>query len=94
MQDRELALAPAEASQVHAGLRYRRTALYPSLHPGILPHLPLVVTVTDRAGAPVTAYEFTGQSRRFAPREPAPPGKAPPCRKLRPELVTYDLRIA
>lgn len=91
---RELPLLPAGAGQVRAGLRYRQSALYPSLHPGIKPHMPLVVTVTDRDRQPLAAYRFTGDSRSFAECSVERLPKVKPCRRLREDLVTCDLRIA
>ena len=77
------------------GLRYRRTALYPSLHPGIKPHMPLArdrhQSRRQSRGRPSSSTTAPGAS---SPAEPtAPPAKAPPCRRLKPELVTCDLRI-
>ena len=40
VQGRELKLEPFPHRQFGAGLRYRRSALYPSLHPGIAPQMP------------------------------------------------------
>lgn len=79
------------------GLRYRRTALYPSLHPGLLPHLPLELTVTDRRGRalPGNSYVLTADSRSFK-RTHKPLHAidlAHPAAKSQPEFVTYDLRL-
>lgn len=68
------------------GLRYRRTAWYPSLHPGIAPHLPLVVAFAGRM------FSLASESTAFEPHtgRPAP---APACRRADPTLLTYDLRL-
>ncbi len=80
------------------GLRYRRTALFPSLHPGIQPQLPLEVTVTGPNGKKVLAVFRLGMddqqfqkipskelARVLEPKHPAV--------KSDPLLLTYDLRL-
>lgn len=79
------------------GLRYRRTALYPSLHPGLPPHLPLELTVTDQRGRAVPGGSFVlGESSRVFEKatetRPAIEGGRPVA-KSQPEFVTYDLRL-
>ena len=75
------------------GFRYRRTALYPSLHPGIAPHMPLTLAISRADNA--TLYQLDQEQRHFkrcAKSVPIPvPGAA--CKKLRPGLVTCDLRL-
>jgi uncharacterized protein (DUF2126 family) len=74
------------------GLRYRRSALYPSLHPGIPPQLPLRVAIDQEGDR--TTYILTADQRFFQEDRAAPaPKRRPPVRKLAPELVTYDLRL-
>jgi len=96
VQGRRLDLRPFPQGASGAGLRYRRSALYPSLHPGIAPHLPLHLVL--RQGRKAKHYRLTGDRRGFEPcnaREAAPPILArSPCRTLRPNLLTYDLRLA
>jgi uncharacterized protein (DUF2126 family) len=90
---RELPLASFPGGRRGAGLRYRRTALYPSLHPGIPPQMPLDVTLT--ADGKSTVYRL-GEGQRFFTIQPgmaAPETSAIPCRKLHARLVTYDLRL-
>ncbi|MEI6493145.1 MAG: transglutaminase family protein [Verrucomicrobiota bacterium] len=75
-----------------AGLRYRRTNLYPSLHPGLPPQVPLEVVVVA-----------SGKSRRFTLKandsvfHAAPPARSAaagnPCKPGRRGDLTYDLRI-
>src|SRR5207302_1346998 len=69
-QGRELKLEkfPGIRSSSHlgAGLRYRRTAWHPSLHPGITPHMPLFVKITDRAGRRARVYKLEDDHRLFA----------------------------
>ena len=74
------------------GLRYRRTALYPSLHPGIPPQMPLLLTITR--GRKRAVFKLTQDRRKFVPtHDPAPTATSNPCRKLQPKLLTCDLRI-
>ncbi|HEX4084526.1 MAG TPA: transglutaminase family protein [Chthoniobacteraceae bacterium] len=95
-QGREVPLARFGPGVHLAGLRYRATALYPSLHPGMPPHLPLHLTITDRrTGKPVATYQLPSGSRLFA--ECPPRGiklTRRPCRKLREQSLTFDLRLA
>ncbi len=92
---RELKLIKLPGTEAGAGLRYRRTALYPSLHPGIAPHIPLFVSITDRKRRPVATYRLDSNRRIFepCPAERAPSLDQPPCRKLHRDLLTYDLRL-
>jgi uncharacterized protein (DUF2126 family) len=92
VQGRELPLAGPKGARV--GLRYRKSAWYPSLHPGILPHMPLWVTIADSDGKAAATFCFTGATRAFEPVTPELPEKGKPCQKLKPNLVTYDLRLA
>ena len=64
---RELILTPLtaeDAAPAGCGLRYRRTALFPSLHPGIEPHLPLELIVTRRKGTRPPARYILQEDRR------------------------------
>jgi uncharacterized protein (DUF2126 family) len=92
VQGRRLDLRPFPRGASGAGLRYRRSALYPSLHPGIAPHLPLHIVL--RRGRESHHYVLTAESRRFAPSRAVPPAPSRrPCRTLKPELFTGDLRL-
>ena len=91
---RELELKPRTDGTSGAGLRYRRSALHPSLHPGIRPHSPLFLTIADFAGRPLEHFKLEGDRRRFEPaKEDVPSLKGVPCRRLHPELETCDLRL-
>lgn len=93
IQGRELILTNYSGGK-GAGLRYRRSALHPSLHPGMPPHIPLKLTITDRARRGAVIYELRENRRRFVL---VPSVRAAlrnrPCQKLKPDLVTYDLRL-
>ncbi len=74
------------------GLRYRRTALYPSLHPGIPPQLPLHLEI--RSGDRAQSFRLDADQPRFVtidrPESTAP---QPPCRGASDHDLTYDLRL-
>lgn len=94
VQGRRLCLQPFPQRLFGAGLRYRRSALYPSLHPGIAPHMPLWVAIKYKRT--VVRYRLDADRREFTPCDG--PGECPPlsrrlCRTPHPESVTCDLRI-
>jgi uncharacterized protein (DUF2126 family) len=92
VQGRRLPLERLPNGQYGVGLRYRRTALYPSLHPGVPPQMPLHLTITR--GRKKATFRLEQNRRKFtATREKPPTASANPCRKLHPELLTCDLRI-
>lgn len=93
---RPLSLQKRDDGQGMAGLRYRRTNLYPSLHPGIPTQLPLCLTIVNLDNGRVSA-EF-----RMAPEEiifhlqektGAVQLGDTPCRGGRTGDFTYDLRL-
>lgn len=90
--NRPLRLVPVGDDLFIAGLRYRRTNLYPSLHPGLPPQIPLHLDII-RMGR---AARFTlGASRyrfRAAGSQPAGPA-GPPCKAGNNGDLTCDLRI-
>jgi uncharacterized protein (DUF2126 family) len=95
VQGREVALAPFGPGAHLAGLRYRSTALHPSLHPGLPPHLPLQLAIVEkRTGKPVAVYKLPAATRAFV-EVPARGLKLSrrPCRKLREQSLTFDLRL-
>jgi len=92
VQGRALPLQRFPAGKLGAGLRYRRTALYPSLHPGIPPQMPLILTLSR--GDESIVYQLEEDRRLFTLRaDIEPPGIAQPCKRLHPGLVTFDLRL-
>ncbi len=79
-----------------SGLRYRRTNLYPSMHPGIPTQLPLLLTVLDRAsGRPAAHFELNIKDVAFRPPTSTSvvnlSGR--PCRGGRRSAFTCDLRL-
>jgi len=79
-----------------AGLRYRRTNLYPSLHPGIPVQVPLTLTLVEKKSHRIVA-EFTmgSNDKEFQRLEKSTQGHlaGPPCRGGRASDLTYDLRL-
>jgi len=91
-QGRRLPLETFPANLRGAGLRFRKTALYPSLHPGIPPQMPLEVTFTK--GAKTLTYQLqAGNSGFVGPfaKTAAKPGAE--CRRSAPDNLTFDLRL-
>ncbi len=90
---RELPLQKFPGNRFGAGLRYRRSAWYPSLHPGIPMQVPLFVTILR--GRELYSYKLDQDRRNFVPVDFDPhfAKRGAPCKKLRPELLTYDLRL-
>jgi len=93
VQGRALPLQRFPGDRFGIGLRYRRTALYPSLHPGILPQLPLLLSITR--GGNDTLYRLDQDRRHFerCPEGTPSPATGAACKKLHRGLVTYDLRL-
>jgi uncharacterized protein (DUF2126 family) len=79
-----------------AGLRFRRSNLYPSLHPGIPPQLPLHVSILDkRTHRIVAAFSLTDKNRMFQEILPTRAGNlgGAPCTGRHPSDFTFDLRL-
>ena len=76
-----------------SGLRYRRSALHPSLHPGIGVQLPLVLEIEGRGTT--RRFELAQHSTVFKPHPAKTPSPAagPPCRAANPAHRSFDLRI-
>ncbi len=92
---RELPLTKLEKDQFVAGLRYRRSCLYPCLHPGIEPHLPLdleVVRIAD--DAVIARYELAAGATVFARSKGSSTlAIGEPCRPIAKGALTCDLRL-
>ncbi len=93
VQGRKLTLDPFPLRHLGAGLRYRRTALHPSLHPGIPPQMPLILSI--KSDTRTIYYRLDAGSRTFktAEKHSAPPNHRTPCKTLHPSLLTRDLRL-
>lgn len=86
VQGRELPAAP------RAGLRYRRSALYPCLHPGVPVMLPLHVVIETASTRETWRLDAHRRTFTECPADEAPAIGAP-CRRLRDDLLTFDLRL-
>lgn len=89
---RPLALRRIADDRWVAGLRFRRTNLYPSLHPGIPPQMPLEVEIVRDGRAKVFRLGH-GEAvfRNAGTRSVGRPGA--PCKAGRKGDLTCDLRI-
>jgi uncharacterized protein (DUF2126 family) len=75
-----------------AGLRYRRTNLYPSLHPGLPPQTPLQLDIIGSK----TSFPFTLDNTQYRFSEASGLGLRPegkPCKTGRKGDWTFDLRL-
>jgi uncharacterized protein (DUF2126 family)/transglutaminase-like putative cysteine protease len=92
---RELPFRFLSSKESIAGLRYRKSALYPSLHPQIGIHLPLSIVLVERETD--TVYkQFTLHPGSAEFIEQQPPGdfqRGKPCEAPIPGMYTCDLRI-
>jgi uncharacterized protein (DUF2126 family)/transglutaminase-like putative cysteine protease len=94
VNSRELSFRSLSPKEPVAGLRYRSSALYPSLHPQLATQLPLWLTLIDRASDNIT-NQFclrTGESR-FTQEQKQAFHRAEPCEPPAPGMWTSDLRI-
>jgi len=90
---RLLPLQSFPGNRAGIGLRYRRTALYPSLHPGIPAQMPLTLSINHDGKE--TLYRLDQDRRQFERCPEGTPAPAPGsvCKKLNAGLVTCDLRL-
>jgi uncharacterized protein (DUF2126 family) len=93
---RPLALRKKSADTFLSGLRYRRTNLYPSMHPGIPTQLPLRLTLADsESGLPAAHFELGTNDIAFRPLAKTGTVRlvGRPCRGGRKSDLTCDLRL-
>jgi len=92
---RQLRMLGEADGMLISGVRYRRSCLYPCMHPGIPPHLPLDVVVTKKGTlVPVKAFRMSAGDIAFHPcKPPTAIPSLPPCRGMHPRSVTVDLRL-
>jgi uncharacterized protein (DUF2126 family)/transglutaminase-like putative cysteine protease len=94
VNNRELGLRKFSPKEMVAGLRYRKSHLYPSLHPQIPIQLPLKVTVVNRDdGEPVKQFILHLDTAQFVEENVEPLEPAKPCETPVPGMYTADLRI-
>ncbi|MGH8048356.1 MAG: transglutaminase family protein, partial [Chthoniobacterales bacterium] len=92
---RRLPLATVAPDMRLAGVRYRRTSLYPCLHPGIPIHLPLDLVIADAATSePVTVYRMDLNATAFSKVDAsATPRRSKPARPIFKGALTNDMRL-
>ena len=92
VNNRPLILKKLDDSTFLAGLRYRRTNLSPSLHPGIPAQSPLRISLVSKTES--QCFVLMAGSPMFRPARPQtspPAGK--PCSFESPAHLTCDLRV-
>jgi uncharacterized protein (DUF2126 family)/transglutaminase-like putative cysteine protease len=92
---RELPFRLLSAKESIAGLRYRKSALYPSLHPHIGIQLPLSIALVERETDRIHKV-FTLRADATGFVEEKPPEdlqRGKPCEPPTPGMYTCDLRI-
>jgi uncharacterized protein (DUF2126 family) len=91
---RELALRKFSPKELLAGLQYRKSNLYPSLHPQIPVQLPVTIALVDRDHArPQKQFTLHPNSLQFIEEKPEPFEPGTPCATPIPGMFTSDLRI-
>jgi uncharacterized protein (DUF2126 family)/transglutaminase-like putative cysteine protease len=91
---RELPFRSLSSKESIAGLRYRKSALYPSLHPQIGVQLPLSIVLVERETDGIhKLFRLHPEATKFVeePIEEFERGK--PCESPMPGMYTCDLRI-
>ncbi|HYZ73863.1 MAG TPA: transglutaminase family protein, partial [Chthoniobacterales bacterium] len=91
---RELPFRSLSPRELAAGLRYRATALYPSLHPKIPVQLPLELTLINReTDQPLRRFSLSAGQTAFVEQTVDEFVRKAPLEPGAPELMTCDLRI-
>jgi uncharacterized protein (DUF2126 family) len=91
---RELPFRSLSPRELLAGLRYRATALYPSLHPKIPVQLPLELTLVNReTDQPLHGFSLHAGQNSFTERGISDFIRKLPLEPGAPELMSCDLRI-
>lgn len=92
---RRLSLTPVSQDTWLAGLRYRRSCLYPCLHPGLPIHLPLDFVIEEKStGEPLAAYRMDFHATSFRKVDDSVlPRREQPCRPIFDGALTHDLRL-
>jgi uncharacterized protein (DUF2126 family) len=91
---RELPFRSLSTRELIVGLRFRSSALYPSLHPQLSVQTPLIVTIVNRDTEKVMAqFIFPKDQDRFTETDQPVFARGKPCEPPAPGLITCDLRI-
>jgi uncharacterized protein (DUF2126 family)/transglutaminase-like putative cysteine protease len=91
---RELPFRSLSSKESIAGLRYRRSALYPSLHPHIEIQLPLSIVLVERETDRVhKLFRLHPDATKFVQEPTGDFERGKPCESAMPGMYTSDLRI-
>jgi hypothetical protein len=91
---RELAFRSFSPKESIAGWRYRKSALYPSLHPLIGVQLPLSIVLVDRETDQIhKLFKLYPDATAFVEEPPRELKRGKPCESPTPGMYTCDLRI-
>jgi uncharacterized protein (DUF2126 family)/transglutaminase-like putative cysteine protease len=91
---RELPFRSLSSKESIAGLRYRRSALYPSLHPHIGIQLPLSIVLVERETDRVhKLFRLHPDATKFVEEPAGDFERGKPCESATPGMYTCDLRI-
>src|SRR6202030_1366721 len=91
---RELSFRSLSPKESIAGLRYRKSALYPSLHPHIGIHLPLSIVLVERETNRICKlFRLPPDATKFVEETAGEFERGKPCESPTPGMYTSDLRI-
>jgi uncharacterized protein (DUF2126 family)/transglutaminase-like putative cysteine protease len=91
---RELPFRSLSSKESIAGLRYRKSALYPSLHPHIETQLPLSIVLVERETDRIhKLFRLHPEATRFVEEPLEELERGLPCESPTPGMYTCDLRI-
>jgi uncharacterized protein (DUF2126 family) len=91
---RELPFRSLSTRELIVGLRFRISALYPSLHPQLSVQTPLIVTIVNRDTEKVMIQFMLPRNQdRFTETDQPVFARGKPCEPPAPGLITCDLRI-
>ena len=91
---RELPFRSLSSKEFVAGLRYRKSSLYPSLHPQIPVQLPLSIYLSNRETEQVEKkFTLRADHVEFVEESPSDFKAGKPCEPATPGMYTCDLRI-
>lgn len=91
---REVAFRKLDSREMVAAFRFRKSALYPSLHMRLAVQLPLELAVVSREDQRIVkAWRYDGSAVHEVPLEEACVQPGRPAEAAAPGAYTYDLRI-
>jgi uncharacterized protein (DUF2126 family)/transglutaminase-like putative cysteine protease len=91
---RELPFRSLSSNELIAGLRYRKSALYPSLHPHIGIQLPLSIVLVERETNRIhKLFRLHPDATKLVEEPPGEFERGKPCESPTPGMYTCDLRV-